>query len=220
MTARRRNVVESSDTRALLLDTAELIMKEEGYPAVTTRRLASRMGVSNQLVHYYFRTMDELFVSLMRRGVERSVARLAQALAAKNPLQALMALYGNTDAAKLQIEYLALINHRKDLPAEATRHTEHIRSLEAEALAGILNYSALDSAQYPPKGIAVLLSAIGRIIAIEKTVGISLGHTEATGIMDRLIASLGRTHSSKVKETRDAAPDTVRTQRSGRKKSR
>ena len=138
MTSRRRNVVESSETWTQLLDTAELIMKEEGYPAVTTRRLASRMGVSNQLVHYYFRTMDELFLSLMRRGAERSVANLVQALTSKKPLQALLALYTNTDAARLQIEYLALINHRKDLPAEATRYTEHMRSLEAEALARIL----------------------------------------------------------------------------------
>src|SRR5271155_4449899 len=68
MASRRRIGVEGSETWALLLDTAELIMREEGYPAVTTRRLAGRMGVSSQLVHYYFRSMDDLFLALMRRG--------------------------------------------------------------------------------------------------------------------------------------------------------
>ena len=38
--------------------------------------------------------------------------------------------------------------------------------------------------------MAVILSAIGRIIAIEKTVGISLGHTDATAILNRVIESL------------------------------
>jgi AcrR family transcriptional regulator len=218
MSSRRRNVVESSDTRAQLLDTAELIMKEEGYPAVTTRRLASRMGVSNQLVHYYFRTMDELFLSLMRRGAERSVSRLVQALTAKYPLQALLALYTDKGAARLQVEYLALINHRKELSTEATRYTEHMRSLEAEALARILGESGVDVAQYSPKGVAVILSAIGRIIAIEKTVGISFGHTEAKAILDRAIQSLDVGRSSAQQATKGAAVSDSRNRRK-RKKS-
>src|SRR5262249_23627983 len=60
MASSRRRGDESSATRALLLEAAEDLMREEGYPAVTTRRLAGRVGVSNQLVHYYFRTMDDL----------------------------------------------------------------------------------------------------------------------------------------------------------------
>jgi AcrR family transcriptional regulator len=177
-------------------------MKEEGYPAVTTRRLASRMGVSNQLVHYYFRTMDDLFLSLMRRGAERSMSRLLDALTSDEPLWGLLKLYSDSSAAKLQIEYLALINHRKEVSREAVRNSEHLRALEAEALGRILNGSRLDLRDYPSNGMAVILSAIGRIIAIEETVGISLGHKEAVAILERVIKSLGTTDRLKSRKGR------------------
>jgi AcrR family transcriptional regulator len=138
-TVRRRSATETSGTRAQLLDTAEAIMKEEGYPAVTTRRLASRMGVSNPLVHYDFRTMDDLFLSLMRRGAERNVARLVRAVTSADPLRALLEIYNDHDAAQLQVEFMALINHRKEISKEAARSSEHMRALEAEALARVLS---------------------------------------------------------------------------------
>ena len=190
-------------------------MKEEGYPAVTTRRLASRMGVSNQLVHYYFRTMDDLFLSLMRRGAERSMSRLLEALTSDDPLWELLKLYSDASAAKLQIEYLALINHRKEISREAIRNSEHLRALEAEALGRILNGSRLDLRDYPSNGMAVILSAIGRIIAIEETVGISLGHKEAVAILERVIKSLGSTDrnsrtSRKLPGSRKLKPKTKR----------
>jgi AcrR family transcriptional regulator len=164
-------------------------MREEGYPAVTTRRLASRMGVSNQLVHYYFRTMDDLFLSLLRRGAQRSMSRLLAALSSDDALWELLKFYSDSSAAKLQIEYLALINHRKEISREAVRSSEHLRALEAEALGRILS-GRLDSRAYPSNGLTVILSAIGRIIAIEETVGISLGHKEAVAILERVIRSV------------------------------
>ena len=63
--AERRIGAESSTTRQALLDAAEQVMREEGYAAVTSRRVAQRAGLKPQLVHYYFRTMDELFLALL-----------------------------------------------------------------------------------------------------------------------------------------------------------
>ena len=55
---------ESSLTRTALLDAAEKLMRKEGYAAVTSRKLASVAKLTPQLVHYYFRTMDELYLAL------------------------------------------------------------------------------------------------------------------------------------------------------------
>ncbi len=55
-------------------------MLEEGYAAVTSRRVAAQAGLKPQLVHYYFRTMDDLFLAAYRRRADQGLERLAQAL--------------------------------------------------------------------------------------------------------------------------------------------
>ena len=71
-TARNRD--EARDVR--LLDAAEALLLEEGYAAVTSRRVAERAGVNPALLYYYFESMDGLFVALFRRGAQspRSIA--------------------------------------------------------------------------------------------------------------------------------------------------
>ena len=51
-----------------MLDAAETILCEEGYAALTSRRVAEHVGAKQRLVYYYFRTMDELAVETFRRS--------------------------------------------------------------------------------------------------------------------------------------------------------
>src|ERR1700746_1245156 len=67
MTSARRSGAPDAEARGRLLDAAEQLMIEEGYAAVTSRRLAHKAGLKPQLVHYYFRTMEELFLEVFRR---------------------------------------------------------------------------------------------------------------------------------------------------------
>ena len=46
---------------------------EEGYAAVTSRRVADAAGLKPQLVHYYFRTMEDLFLEVFRRRAEEGL---------------------------------------------------------------------------------------------------------------------------------------------------
>src|SRR5262249_22294781 len=52
MALERRNSEESSGTRNAILDATEAIMREEGYAAVSSRRVAEKAGLKSQLVHY------------------------------------------------------------------------------------------------------------------------------------------------------------------------
>src|SRR5207248_5704599 len=78
----RRIGAPNSKTRAQLVDAAEQLLLEEGYAAVTSRRVGARAGLKPQLVHYYFRTMDDLFVEIFRRRADENFARFERALAA------------------------------------------------------------------------------------------------------------------------------------------
>src|SRR3954452_21680260 len=78
MAGTRRTGSKDSATRAVLLDAAERLLLSEGYAAVTSRRVSAEAGVKPPLVHYYFRTMDDLFVALYRSRADAGLARARQ----------------------------------------------------------------------------------------------------------------------------------------------
>src|SRR5690349_20615746 len=51
------------------------IMLEEGYAASTSRRVAAKAGVKPALVHYYFPSMDDLFLAVLRDSAETLAMR-------------------------------------------------------------------------------------------------------------------------------------------------
>ena len=52
--------------RERLMEATAQIMRDEGYAAATSRRVAARAGVRSALVYYYFPTMDDLFLAVLR----------------------------------------------------------------------------------------------------------------------------------------------------------
>src|SRR5437764_1258239 len=107
----RRIGATDSKTRARLVDAAEQLMAEEGYAAVTSRRVGAKAGLKPQLVHYYFRTMDDLFLEVFRRRADENVERVERALAADASLHALWHLNADPRGARFMIEFVALANH-------------------------------------------------------------------------------------------------------------
>ena len=87
MASNRRIGAENWKGRAALLDATEQIMLEEGYAAVSSRRIAQKAGLKPQLVDYYFRTMDDLFLAAFRRRAEEGLERQAEALTSGQPLR-------------------------------------------------------------------------------------------------------------------------------------
>ncbi|MFI5045057.1 MAG: TetR family transcriptional regulator, partial [Acidimicrobiales bacterium] len=108
----RRIGAKDSKTRAQLLDAAEALLLDEGYAAVTSRRVATKAGLKPQLVHYYFRTMDDLYLEVFRRRADEDLPRFERAIAADGSLRNLWRL--NTDArrARFSTEFVALAHHR------------------------------------------------------------------------------------------------------------
>src|SRR4029077_12777727 len=114
----RRIGAEDSNTRAQLLDAAELLLLDEGYAAVTSRRVAAKAGLKPQLVHYYFRAMDDLFVEVFRRRADENFARYERVLAEGGSLRLLWQINVDPRGAAFMIEFVALANHRKAIRAE------------------------------------------------------------------------------------------------------
>ena len=190
MTSARRIGAEDSKTRAALLDAAQELMLEEGYASVTSRRVAAKAGLKPQLVHYYFRTMDDLFLALLRQGAERNLERQARALASPQPLRALWAFSSEPAGAALTMEFSALANHRKAIRTEVAAYAETFRRLQAETVAAALDGYGIDVEAFPPEGVLVAITAISRILVLEETLGVTGGHTELRALVERYLSEL------------------------------
>src|SRR5580692_3173329 len=103
----RRIGAADSKTRAQLVDAAEQLLLEEGYAAVTSRRVGAKAGLKPQLVHYYFQSMDDLFTEVFRRRAEENLARVERILAGEVSLRTLWELNADPRGTIFSIEFVA-----------------------------------------------------------------------------------------------------------------
>jgi AcrR family transcriptional regulator len=190
MATNRRIGAEDSATRAALLDAAIALMLEEGYAAVTSRKVAAKAGLKPQLVHYYFRTMDDLFLALVRQGAEQNLARQERALASPQPLRALWELNADVIGTKLTVELSALANHRKAISTELGALADEFRRRQTEALAGALERYGIGGDDIPPTVVMVLMTALSRTLVMEEAIGFTSGHAETRAFVEEWLTRL------------------------------
>jgi AcrR family transcriptional regulator len=185
----RRIGATESKSRAQLLDAAEQLMLEEGYAAVTSRRVAAKAGLKPQLVHYYFRTMDDLYVETFRRRADENVRRLERAIAADGSLRQLWQLNADPRGSALTIEFVALANHRKAIRAEIARYAERFRAAQLDALAAALESHGVDEVM-PPIVALLLMTGVTQMLAIEQALGVTAGHDTTVAYIADAIARI------------------------------
>jgi TetR/AcrR family transcriptional regulator len=183
MVSDRRRGGESSAVRAALVDAAEALIREGGYPAVTARNLAERVNLKRQIVHYYFKSMDDIFIAVIRKNAERVKARLHQAMASAEPLRALEAVNRDPEQAILSMESSALAHRRPSVKAEVARCTEELRALQTAMLTQILEQRGITPALKPIVA-TVLLSSLAQVLALEAAIDVSSGHVETNEFVD------------------------------------
>ncbi len=186
----RRIGSQDSTTRAQLLDAAERLLIEEGYAAVTSRRIASGAGLKPQLVHYYFRTMDDLFLEMFRRRAEENFARFERAIAEDGSLQNLWSLNTDQRGATFTIEFVALANHRKSIRAEIAGYAERFRAAQVEAVEAALTARGITEEQLPPIVALLTMTGIAQVLAIEVALGVRTGHQHTVEYVERVIGQI------------------------------
>ena len=190
MTSARRIGAPDAKNRGVLLDAAEQLMLEEGYAAVTSRRVAEKAALKPQLVHYYFRTMDDLFLAAFRRRAEEGLEAQAQALQSPQPLWALWRFSTDPAATAITMEFVALANHRKALKAEIAYYAERFREEQQKALSTVLQRYEVEPGQVPPLVWSVLMTSVSRVLVMEQALGMSAGHAETVDFVERYLHRL------------------------------
>lgn len=83
-----RDANEINHIRERILAAALDIIVQEGYPALTMRRIASRIGMTAPNIYNYYQNKDEIYISLVIRGFEILQREMTSAYNAhKDPLE-------------------------------------------------------------------------------------------------------------------------------------
>lgn len=195
MASNRRRGVENSAVRTALIEAAELLIREGGYPSVTARNLADKINLKRQIVHYYFQSMDDLFIAVIRRGAEKARPRLEAASTSAEPLRTLWEINSDPAQATLTMELSALASRRPAVRAEVKRFAEEFRDLQTRVLVQHLNKRGI-SPELQPIVATVLLTSLSQVLTLEAAIDIDRGHRETLEFVDDCLRAFAEGRAS------------------------
>lgn len=185
-------------TENAFLDAAERLLIEVGYAGISTRRLAEEAGANHGLVHYYFGSMENLFVRVLERFTERLIARQRE-MYARSDISGLEKWttamdYLESDLAagypKIWLELQALGWNRPDIAERVSRVNARWRAVLTEAFDEMMDEFGLDREKYPLPAMVSLVMTFNEGIMVERLSGISAGHRDLLRMVERWLESL------------------------------
>jgi AcrR family transcriptional regulator len=193
MKSQRRLGTETATNRALLIETAERLLCEEGYAAITARKVADKAGLKLPLVYYYFKTMDDLILEVVRKNTAKRLKRFVRALASPEPLRAIWELNRDRSSGAISTtELLALANHRESIRTEIVAAARQFRVLQIEAVDRLLASKGVDREAYPATAVVTIVAALTRAMAQDSALGVDDGYADAVSLIERGIEFLCR----------------------------
>jgi AcrR family transcriptional regulator len=207
MASPRRVGAETSKTRATLLDGTEQLILEAGYAAVTYRNVAAKAGVTGGLVQYYFPTLDDLFLALLRRRSDANLERLLAALEERpdEPLRIIWEFNTDETSAGLMMEFLALANHRKSIQSEIAEVTRRARKVQVDALAVRWPQYASSAEGLSPGSLLFLMATVPKMMLLEESVGIAAAHDDVLRLVEGYLDSVEPTRARRRMQTKRPA---------------
>lgn len=184
-------------TEEAFLDAAERLLVEIGYAKITTRRLGEEAGANHGLIHYYFGSMEQLFVRVLERYTDRLIERQRAMYAAPVPFiekWRTAMRYLDEDRAsgyqKIWLELQALAWNRPELRERMVLVRRRWTAVLIEAFDKAMAEYGLDAERFPVAGLAALAGTFNEGIMLERLCGIFDGHAELLAMIDRWLVSL------------------------------
>jgi AcrR family transcriptional regulator len=173
--------------RQSIIDAAEQLMTAKGYGTLTFRSVASAAGVVPGLVQYYFPTLGDLFVAVLRQSTDRLIGELANSAIYDHPLRAVWAYANDRAGSALLMQFIALANQEPAVRAVLGEGGERVRQALLDVLSPRWTGYGLDTDQFPPAAALFVLSAIARMSYFEESLGTTTGHAETFGLVERFL---------------------------------
>jgi AcrR family transcriptional regulator len=172
----------------------------EGYAMITTRKLAQEAGANHGLVHYYFGSMEELFMRVLERFTARILKRQRAMYADPKARfiqkwrQAMS--YIDEDLAagypKIWFELQALAWNRPEYRERLLHVHEQWRVVLSEAVAAAENEYGIDRRRFPADAAATLVRTFNLGILLERLNGFDGGHQALVQMIDQFLQRLDK----------------------------
>jgi len=177
-----------------LLDGAERLLVEQGYGAITTRKLAEQAGINPGLVHYYFGSMEEVMVQVLERFTARLIERQRAMYASDRPfLEKWRAAWHfqeedlSSGYTKIWLELQAMAWNRPELRARVQQVNEEWRRVLTEAFAPALR--EYDFGALSLEATVSLIMTMAQGYALERLSDIEEGHATLLAEIERWMSS-------------------------------
>jgi AcrR family transcriptional regulator len=172
-----------------LLDAAERLLVDVGHAGISTRRLAAEAGVNHGLVHYYYGSLENLFIQVLERFTARMIERQQAMYSAERPFiekwrTAMRYLSEDRDYQKVWWELQALSWNRPELQGRVASVNEEWRAVLTEAFA---EPHARYGLEIPLDALVSLVMTFNMGIIQEQLSGITAGHEELLEWIDAWI---------------------------------
>ena len=186
-----------AETEDAFLDAAERLLIGVGYSGISTRRLAEEAGANHGLVHYYFGSMENLFVRVLERFTERLIARQREMYARTDisgveKWNTAMGFLESDLAAgypKIWLELQALGWNRPDIAERVAEVNREWRDVLTDAFDRMMDEYGVDRERFPLAAIVSLVMTFNEGIMVERLSGISTGHRDLLGMVERWLES-------------------------------
>jgi AcrR family transcriptional regulator len=183
-----------ADTEQRFLDAAERLLVDIGYADITTRKLADEAGANLGLVHYYFGSMEELFLQVLERFTAQLITRQRAMYSAPGPYiekwrEAMRYLDEDRPYQKIWWELQAMAWNRPEFqPRVASVHKAWCDAMR-NAVAEALERYKLDDDGFSTEAWVTLIVTVNEGIILERLSGIDRGHRELLAAIDKWLAS-------------------------------
>lgn len=193
----RRRAPAGSEMHTRLIEAAEDIICEQGHGALTSRTLAEKLSLKRQILHYYFESMDDLLVEIVRHRHRQSLAAFEEIARSEDPLRAIWQLSNDPRLAILSLELAALAARRPTVRDEVRRSAENVRAIQTRILADHLAARGIVPT-VDPEIATIVISAISQTMMQEDLIGITSGHEKIRDVVERALTEFSRSGSSSI----------------------
>lgn len=163
-----------------------MLLSEEGIGALTARRLAQRLELSFQIVHYYLKSMDDLLIAVIEQSMVGILEMLNSAAHTNSPLSALIEMHRGPASAAMGLGFEIHASRRPAVREAVKRYIELFRQAELDVVSSHLKLRDLDQ-HLPSLAVTVILTSAFRVLALEEAVGVTRGHDETLAWLSSLL---------------------------------
>lgn len=163
------------DTRQLILDKSEVLVRTRGYTAFSYADLAADLGVTKASVHYHFATKETLVLAIFTRCIARGRDALAQMMRDHTDARDRLRAYANSFLFSVESGMMpvcgTLANERMVLPESTYPLIQDFFQMQIDWLTGVITdgiaAGVIAPPQPPEQAAMVIFSALegGTMIA-------------------------------------------------------